>query len=191
MWTMQCDRHQLGQTGPARLHAAAAAGLFGVVFAVLFSAGCDGGTPTTEADVLAVLQQPRTAVELENLAKEGRIEFVKNTCTTCHVVEGAARGAPRLRNLYTTQAQLLDGTKINRDRSYIIRSILHPRENIVAGYPQVMMSSFNYLEAEQIAALVTYLEQYSPKPGNRDVRAGSAVERESRSEVAALPIPQE
>ncbi|MEO1237084.1 MAG: cytochrome c [Planctomycetota bacterium] len=125
--------------------------------------GCDPPNFATEADVLAVLAQPRTDAQQAEFVDTGRRLFIVESCKNCHVVEGPTHGAPRLRNLYTTRATLIDGTKIDRDRGYLVRSILNPREVVVAGYPQ-QMANYQYLEAEQVAALVAYLEQYSPLP---------------------------
>lgn len=143
------------------------------------------GSPdfATEADVLTVLEQPRSDEELHAMGDLGRRLFLKNNCQQCHVVEGIPTGAPRLANLYTTQAILRDGTKIDRDRAYVVRSILRSQDQIVVGYPQ-QMSSYRHLPAEDVAALVVYLERYSPfaEPENGG---------EPDSPVAELPIPQE
>ncbi|MEM9753946.1 MAG: cytochrome c [Planctomycetota bacterium] len=156
------------------------------ILAVLATPGCDGPNFATEADIQAVLNQPRTEAEWEALADEGRRAFLRNNCQSCHVVEGATRGAPRLANLYTTQATLIDGRKIDRDRGYLIRSIIQPQEYIVAGYPQ-QMSSFRHRPAEEVAALVAYLERFSPLPKETD-RPTSGDERNSPQ---GLPNPQE
>lgn len=147
---------------------------------------CGAPNFASEADVLAVLQQPRSDEEWEALGDEGRRQFLRNNCQQCHVVEGIPRAAPRLANLYTTQAILRDGTKVDRDRAYVIRSILRPMDQVVVGYPQ-QMSSYRHLPAEDVAALLAYLERYSPpgspKPGS------SKGEPDSRS--TGLPNTQE
>ena len=147
------------------------------ILAVLATPGCDAPNLATEADMQAVLYQPRTGAEWEALADEGRRAFLRNNCQSCHVVEGSTRGAPRLANLYTTQATLIDGRQIDRDRGYLIRSIIEPQEYVVAGYPQ-QMSSFRHRPAEEVAALVAYLERFSPLP-EETVRPTPGGERDS------------
>ncbi|MEM9418570.1 MAG: cytochrome c [Planctomycetota bacterium] len=159
------------------------AALVPLLLLVAIIPSCNPPNFATEADVLAVLQQPRTDEELKDMGDLGRRLFLKNNCQQCHVVEGIPRAAPRLANLYTTQAILRDGTKIDRDQAYVIRSILRSQEQIVVGYPQ-QMSSYRHLPPEDVAALVVYLERYSPaaepqKTGEQD------------SAAADLPIPQE
>ena len=155
---------------------------------VLVLPGCNPPSFATEADILAVLQQPRTDAELEAFADEGRKVFLRNNCQSCHVVEGNTRGAPRLANLYTTPAVLIDGREIGRDRGYLVRSIINPQEYVVAGYPQ-QMSSFRHLPAQDVAALVAYLERFSPLP--EDQTPNSALRESERDSPKALPNPQE
>lgn len=146
-----------------------------MVSIVLVLPGCNPPNFATEADVLAVLNQPRTAAEQVSLADEGRRMFLRHSCQQCHVVEGTPRGAPRLADLYTTQAVLIDGSTIDRDRGYVIRSILRSNEQIVAGYPQ-QMTSYRHIPAAEVAALVAYLERYSPLPASNGVANAEASE---------------
>lgn len=129
--------------------------------------GCDGSSLTTEAQVLAALAQPRTEAEQTAAADEGRRLFLRHSCHNCHVVKGATRGAPRLSQLYTTRATLADGQQIERDRAYLARSILSPQDQVVAGYAQPMSRYAAVLTPAEVAALILYLEQYSP-PGKQD-----------------------
>lgn len=157
--------------------------LIGIVLAL---PACNPPNFATEADVLVVLNQPRTDEEQKQLADTGRKLFLRHSCNNCHVVEGTTRGAPRLADLYTTQATLIDGRQIDRDRGYVIRSILNSNEVVVAGYAQ-QMSAYRHIPAPEVAALVAYLERYSPLPEAQET--GHPDERDSPP--AGLPIPQE
>jgi len=170
---------------------AAAVVLLGLIGLAVALPGCDPPTFATEADVLAVLNQPRTAAEQKALADEGRRMFLRHSCQQCHVVAGTPRGAPRLANLYTTQAVLIDGSVIDRDRSYVIRSILRSNEQVVAGYPQ-QMTSYRHIPAGEVAALVTYLERYSPLPATGSP-ISSNIDQPDEQDSAGddLPISQE
>lgn len=140
---------------------------------------CNPPNFATESDVVAVLNQPRTDKEQEEFADVGRRMFLRHSCNNCHVVEGTTRGAPRLADLYTTQATLIDGRQIDRDRSYVIRSILRSNEQVVAGYAQ-QMSTYQHIPAQEVAALVAYLERYSPLP--------EASETDNPDERDSLPV---
>ncbi|MEO0514641.1 MAG: cytochrome c [Planctomycetota bacterium] len=183
-----CDRPERRRRLTTTAQAVALVGLIGLA---LLLPGCDPPKFATEAEVIAVLNQPRTDAEQEALADEGRRMFLRHSCQQCHVVEGATRGAPRLADLYTTQAILIDGSTIERDRSYVIRSILRSNEQVVAGYPQ-QMTSYRHIPAAEVAALVAYLERYSP-PAAADMAdtGGITSSAEPDSAPDRLPIPQE
>lgn len=141
-------------------------GLLGVAAWVTFGPmGCGGAAVTTEADVLAVLEQPRTEEETEALADDGRRAYLRHSCHNCHGLDGGnPNGAPQLRNLYTTRAELTDHTQLDRDRGYVVRSILDPDEHVVAGHPQQMSPGYRFAPPEDLAAIVLYLERFSPTP---------------------------
>lgn len=145
--------------------------------------GCDGREFATEAQVLALLDEPESAAEREALADTGRRLFITQSCKTCHVVEGPARGAPRLRNLYRTRAVLRDGTELERSRAYLVQSILNPAAVVVAGYPQPM-ATYGHLPAEEVAALVAYLERFSPPPVEKDTAEPTAGGNAADNEAA-------
>ncbi|MEM9881763.1 MAG: cytochrome c [Planctomycetota bacterium] len=144
--------------------AGSASGLVMLLIAGVILVACSPPDFAEIADVEAILSAPRSDEAHASLIDTGRKLFTVQSCRNCHAVKPPARGAPVLRNLYTTQAVLTDGTAMNRDRAYLIRSILHPREHVVAGYPQ-HMSNYRKLPAEEVAALVAYLESMSPPPG--------------------------
>ncbi|MEM6458093.1 MAG: cytochrome c [Planctomycetota bacterium] len=144
--------------------AGSASGLLVLLVTSVILAACSPPDYAEVADVEVILNAPRSDDAHDALIDNGRKLFIRHSCHNCHAVKPPARGAPVLRNLYTTQAVLLDGTAKGRDRAYLIGSILHPREHVVAGYPQAM-SNYRHLPAEEVAALVAYLESMSPPPG--------------------------
>lgn len=70
-------------------------------------------------------------------------------CVACHSLDGSPGVGPTWQGLYERQEQLTDGSTVTADDDYIIRSILNPNEQIVAGYNPNLMPQ-NY--AEQFAA---------------------------------------
>ncbi len=71
------------------------------------------------------------------------------SCFGCHSLDGSPSVGPTWQGLYGRQEQLADGSTITVDDQYIINSILHPNDQIVAGFQPNLMPQ-NY--ADQIAA---------------------------------------
>jgi len=129
----------------------------------LLAAGCGSRKATTEADVLAVLNQPRTADEQAQWVAQGQRLFWNRSCQNCHVLQGTPRDAPKLTQLYSSPAILQGGETVDRDWAYLARSILDPRAQVVAGYNQPM-SNYRFLSAQDVAALISFLDTHSSKP---------------------------
>jgi len=70
-------------------------------------------------------------------------------CVACHTLDGSPGVGPTWQGLYGRQEQLADGSTITVDDQYIINSILHPNDQVVAGFQPNLMPQ-NY--ADQIAA---------------------------------------
>jgi cytochrome c oxidase subunit 2 len=121
---------------------------------------------TTVEQVLAVHDQPRTDAEEKALARLGRQVFLRNNCHNCHGLNGQANAAPNLRRLYTTHAQLADGSEMQRDAAYLARSILEPQAQVVAGYAQPMTKYAAVVSPDDVAAILAYLHQFSPPPSS-------------------------
>lgn len=136
--------------------------------------GCDGPPPATPAEVVALLDAPLPEAAVTARAQRGEALFYANSCSNCHVLKGPTRGAPRLARLYDTPAELIGGETQPRDRAYLARSILSAQDHVVAGYAQ-QMSVYRHLPAEDVAALIAFLETFSPRP---DGAAASESHRE-------------
>ena len=132
--------------------------------------------------MLAILDQPRTDAQRDEMEAHGRRLFLRNSCHNCHGTElnGNVNIAPRLRGLYDAPARLIDGVEVTRDPAYLARSILRPQEQVITGYSQPM-SSYGHLPAAEVAALIAYLHRYSPPPqssdGNTSASAASGGQR--------------
>ena len=137
----------------------------GVLLIGLTSVGCSDADLATESQVVDLLQQPRDDRQVDELQTRGRQLFLRHSCHNCHGTDlhGNLGVAPPLRGLYLQPATLIDGSQIQRDPAYLARSILHPQQQIVAGYSQPM-SSYRHLPADEVAAIITYLHRFSPPP---------------------------
>ncbi len=133
-----------------------------LLFCGLFT-GCDRPPPATPAQVVALLETALPEAALTARVQRGEALYYANSCANCHVLKGASRGAPRLARLYHSPAVLVSGQTVVRDRAYLARSILASRDEVVAGYTQAM-SVYRHLPAGDVAALIAFLETYSPPP---------------------------
>ena len=71
------------------------------------------------------------------------------SCFGCHSLDGSPSVGPTWQGLYGRQEQLADGSTITVDDQYIINSILHPADQVVAGFqPNLMPPDY----ADKIAA---------------------------------------
>src|SRR5258706_979876 len=68
-------------------------------------------------------------------AAAGEKLFTSYGCAACHGQRG-----PTMAGLYGRRVQLQDGSTVLADENYLRDSILHPQQQIVAGYPPAMPS---------------------------------------------------
>lgn len=135
-------------------------------------AGCDRPPPTDPAAVMALLAAPLPAAQAAARVSRGENLYYSSSCSNCHVLQGPTRGAPSLARLYASPATLTDGRQVTRDRAYLVRSLVRPREQVVAGHTQEMSVIYRRMPAADAAALVAFLESLSPPAAN----AGAAAE---------------
>jgi cytochrome c oxidase subunit II len=64
-------------------------------------------------------------------------------CIGCHSLDGLPGAGPTWQGLYLREEQLTDGSTVIADDDYITRSIIHPNEQIVAGFqPNIMPQNY-------------------------------------------------
>lgn len=78
-------------------------------------------------------------------------------CTSCHGADGAGRTGPAWVGIAGSERTLDDGTTVVADRDYLIRSIVDPQSDQVAGYT-IRMPLVDLTDAE-VASIVAYLEE--------------------------------
>lgn len=98
-----------------------------------------------------------------SLALQGRQVFLQFRCVSCHSADAKAR-APVLENLFGKMVALENGQTVRADYDYLHRSILHPSDQIVAGYRDIMPPFESQISEEQVLALIAYIQ--SLKPGD-------------------------
>lgn len=90
--------------------------------------------------------------------------FTRLGCNACHVPDSALR-APRLDGIWLRPVRLQSGQEVLADEAYLRRSILHPNQDLVAGYPSpsLMPSYAGLIDEQELQELVGFI---------RDLRDG-------------------
>lgn len=80
-------------------------------------------------------------------------------CTACHASGRERLVGPGWGGLYGSEVELTDGSKVRVDDAYLTESIVDPDAKIVQGFaPHVMPSYAGTLDADQVAAIVAYIQ---------------------------------
>lgn len=100
---------------------------------------------------------PSTA-DLSPAAQEGATLTRDLGCVACHAVgEGRATG-PSWVGLAGSEVELEGGETVIADRAYLEQSIRDPRSQVVAGYANIMPTTYE-LTDEQIELLLTFIKE--------------------------------
>lgn len=91
-----------------------------------------------------------------NLMARGASAYNHLGCAGCHNAND--NRAPRLAGLYGSRVALSNGHTVLADETYLERSILDPRADIVRGYFPLMPSYRGVATSEELSALVSYLK---------------------------------
>lgn len=113
----------------------------------------------TPKDYQAWLERGKPA---ESLESSGADLFRELGCSGCHEGSGIVR-APPLEGLFGKPVPLQNGQVVTADDKYIHDSILYPKQQIAAGYLDVMPSFQGQVTEEQIFELIAYIKSLSTK----------------------------
>jgi cytochrome c oxidase subunit 2 len=83
-------------------------------------------------------------------------------CSGCHG-SNASVHAPNLNGVFGSRVLLNDGRTVTADEQYVRNSILHPQQDIVAGFGAVMPSFQGQIDEEGMARLLAYIKSLSSK----------------------------
>jgi cytochrome c oxidase subunit 2 len=114
------------------------------------------------------------------LASRGERLFGELACNTCHLDDGSGRG-PSLLNKFGSQEQLVNGSVVNVDESYVRESILTPQMKVVAGFQPVMPTFQGLVNEESVMALIEYVKSKQSSSG------GPTAEASTTARPAAAP----
>lgn len=125
--------------------------------------GTDHSLMLGEVDVMPPAQYAAWATHHADstLPSQGATDFRQLGCEACHT--GNRQRAPDLQGLYGSKVDLADGRTVVADESYLERSILDPRADIVKGYLPVMPSYRSVITARETSALIAYLKSMRRK----------------------------
>lgn len=92
-------------------------------------------------------------------------------CLSCHSTDGSRGAGPTWEGLAGSRVELADGRTVVADEEYLLRSVLEPDADTVAGFPPGLMASAvrpGSLSDDEARAIVAYLQTLSSKgdPGN-------------------------
>lgn len=80
-------------------------------------------------------------------------------CMACHSTDGSVKIGPSWKNLYGEAVKLSDGSSVTADDAYLSSSILKPNDQIVNGFQQGLMPSYDGVVSEQdIEAIIGYVK---------------------------------
>lgn len=105
---------------------------------------------------VAVLQE-QAAAAAETPEGRGEAFVIQNGCLGCHSIDGSALVGPTWSGLYSSEAELSDGSSVFADDAYIAESILNPQAKIVAGFEAQQMPAYQFTE-EQLSDIIAYLK---------------------------------
>lgn len=95
--------------------------------------------------------------ELSQLAQRGKTTMNDNGCASCHGTNGQGGVGPPFVGLAGSVVELDDGSTVVADEAYLLRAILEPDAEVVAGYSIQM--PMNGLSEAQAADIVTYIQE--------------------------------
>lgn len=100
-----------------------------------------------------------------SLIAQGADLYRRYGCSGCHGPSATVH-APPLAGLYGRPVPLDDGTIVTADDRYIHDSILLPRKQVAAGYPNIMPTFSNLLDEGDVMKLVAYIKSMAAERGS-------------------------
>ena len=120
--------------------------------------GYEGRIP--EGELVQILDYLTGAAAPAKPKPDGAALVQQNGCLGCHSDDGSSKVGPTFKELFGAQRTVsVDGEtrSLTADRVYLERAILEPSAELVEGYPG-MMPPYGHLSADQVEAIIDYLE---------------------------------
>jgi len=88
--------------------------------------------------------------------RRGKQVAAENGCASCHSTSGSKSTGPTWKGLAGSTVELADGSEVTADDEYLRRAITDPKAQIVDGYPNGVMPSYD-LSAAEMDDVIAYL----------------------------------
>jgi mono/diheme cytochrome c family protein len=108
---------------------------------------------------------------LSGPAAQGQELVEQHGCLSCHSTDGSRGAGPSWEGLVGSEVSLADGSTVVAEEGYLLRSILEPDADTVAGFPEGLMASAvppGALSEDEGRAVVAYLKTLSDEGGNSE-----------------------
>jgi cytochrome c oxidase subunit II len=100
----------------------------------------------------------------ESVVAAGARRYQARGCAGCHGANATVH-APPLTGIFGHPVALSTGQTIIADEQYLHDSILLPKKDIVAGYPDIMPTYQGQLGEEEVMQLIAYIKALGSSPG--------------------------
>ncbi len=101
------------------------------------------------------LNEPNTGSPEEN----GKVAATQLGCMACHSTDGSVKIGPSFQGLYSSTITLNDGKTVIASDEYLTESILQPNAQVVKGFPEGVMPSFDgIVTEEQLSDIITFIK---------------------------------
>lgn len=125
---------------------------------VVFAGACGGGGEPSGGSA----ESPSPGGSSEggtSQADRGKRLVEQRGCLSCHTTDGGRGVGPTFDGLAGSEVRLSDGRTVRADRDYLLRAILEPDADTVAGFPAGVMAGAMPapLTEEEADAVVRYL----------------------------------
>lgn len=117
-------------------------------------------TAAVSTAAVACAGEETTLPELSPLAQEGRDLYQQTGCAGCHGRAADGGVGPNLVGIRDTERELVGGEVVVADTEYLVRAIMEPDAEIVAGYSLRMPP--NRLDRDQVDAIIAFLDELEP-----------------------------
>ena len=91
-------------------------------------------------------------------AERGERIYTQQGCFACHSLDGSTMTGPSFQGLAGSTRTFTDGTTAEADDNYLRAAIVNPAAEIVEGYQALMPGTYSGLPAEDIDALVAFIQ---------------------------------
>ncbi len=125
-------------------------------------------TPMPQVAAAAAAAAPATAdaspAAAASPVEQGAALVEDQGCTGCHSTGTDVVVGPGWGGLYGSTVELADGSTVTADDAYIANKILHPDQQLVKGYEEGVMPSFEgALDDGQVQAITAYIRSLGGK----------------------------